>query len=116
MAWYRKKLNLTQQKHAFIINQKKYTTTQNIHKKLQSGLVDIRPGNRTGLFSKEKITKGGDQEEKSEEKRITGVAYNINKPKIYIAPKIESRAHYVPKTAQGSDTSQVRLNSLYLMP
>jgi len=32
LAWYGKKLNLTQQKHAFV-NQNKYTTTQNKNKK-----------------------------------------------------------------------------------
>jgi len=49
LAWYgkkeEKKLNLTQQKHAFA-NQKKCTTTHNKHKKLKPGLVafyDIRP-------------------------------------------------------------------------
>jgi len=39
------------------------TTTQNKHKKLKPGLVafyDIQPGNRVGLFSKEKISKEGD--------------------------------------------------------
>jgi len=58
-----KKLNPTQQKHAFA-NQEKCTTTQNEHKKLKPGLVafyDIRPGNGAGLFSKEKISKGGDK-------------------------------------------------------
>jgi len=45
LVW--KKLNLTQQKHAFT-NRKKCTTTQNKHK--------------PGLFSKEKISKGGDEE------------------------------------------------------
>jgi len=51
LVW--KKLNLTQQKHAFT-NQKKCTTTQNNQKKLlKPGLVasfDIRPGNGEGLF------------------------------------------------------------------
>ena len=49
--------------HAFT-NQKKCTTTQNKHKKLKPGLLafyDIRPGNAAGLFSKEKISKGGDE-------------------------------------------------------
>ena len=44
------KLNLTQQKHTFT-NQKKYTTTQNKHKKLKPGLVisyDTRPRNGSG--------------------------------------------------------------------
>ena len=47
-----KKLNLTQQKHAFT-NEKKCTTTQNKHKRLKPGLVvsyNIQPGNGEGLF------------------------------------------------------------------
>ena len=66
LAWCGKKLNLTQQKHAFA-NQKKCTTTRNKHKKLKPCLVafcDIRSGNGAGLFSKEKtikICKGGDK-------------------------------------------------------
>ena len=63
LAWYGKKLNLTQQKNAFT-NQKKCTTTQNKHINLKPGLVafyDIRPGNRERLFSKKKISKGGDK-------------------------------------------------------
>jgi len=46
------KLNLTQQKHVFV-NQNKCTTTQNKHKKVKPGLVasyDIWPGNGEGLF------------------------------------------------------------------
>jgi len=46
------KLNLTQQKQAFI-NQKKCTTTQNKHKKLKPGLVafyDIQRGKGEGVF------------------------------------------------------------------
>jgi len=61
----RKTLNLTQQKHAFTNQkQKKCTTTQNKHNKLKPGLVafyNIQSGNRAGLFSKEKISKGGDK-------------------------------------------------------
>jgi len=63
LAWYERKLNLTQQMHAFT-NQKKCTTTQNEHKKLKPSLVafyDIRPGNGAGLFSKEKISKAGEK-------------------------------------------------------
>jgi len=59
LVW--KKLNLTQQKHVFT-SQKKCITTQT--QKQKSGLVafyDIRPGNGAGLFSKEKIRKGGDK-------------------------------------------------------
>ena len=56
-------------KHAFT-NQRKCITTQNKHTqkfffKLKPGLVafyDIWPGNRAGLFSKEKVSKGGDKE------------------------------------------------------
>jgi len=61
LVW--KKLNLTQQKHAFT-NQKKCTTTQNKLKKLKPGLVafyDIRRGKTAGIFSKKKISKGGDK-------------------------------------------------------
>jgi len=57
LAWYGKKLNLTQLKDSFV-NQKKSTTKQNTHKKLKPGLVafyDIRRGNGAGLFSQEKI-------------------------------------------------------------
>jgi len=53
----------TRQNHAFT-NQKKCTTTHNKDKKLKPGLFafyDIRPGNGAGLFSEEKITKGGDE-------------------------------------------------------
>jgi len=51
-----------------------------------------------GLFSKEKISKGGDKEGKDEEKRISGEAYNTNKQ----APKskIESRLHYASEPAR----------------
>jgi len=52
MAWYGKKLKLTQQsKHSPI----KRNVLQT-HKKLKPGIVafyDIRPGNKTSLFSKE---------------------------------------------------------------
>jgi len=51
-----KKLNLTQQKQAFT-NQKKCTTTQNKHKKIKPGLVNVQPGSGAGLFSKEKIVR-----------------------------------------------------------
>ena len=57
------KLNLTQQKHAFT-NKKKCTTTQNKPQKLKTGLIasyDNWPGNGAGLFSKERISKGGDK-------------------------------------------------------
>jgi len=59
----RKKLNITQQKHAFT-NQKKCTST--ITQKRKPGLVtfyDIQPRNAAGLCSNEKI-----REETSKEK------------------------------------------------
>jgi len=66
-----KKLNLTQQKHASPI--KKNVLQHKINrKKLKPGLVafyDIRPGNGAGLFSKEKVSQGGDKEGKSDKKK-----------------------------------------------
>jgi len=57
----KKKLNQTQQKHAFT-NQMKHTTTQNKHKKTKTSFFyNIWPGNGAGLFSKEKICKGRDK-------------------------------------------------------
>ena len=50
-------------------------------KKLKPGLVafyDIWSANGVGLFSREKISKGGDKSGKSEEKRISVEAYNID--------------------------------------
>jgi len=69
LVW--KKVNLTQQKHAFT-NQKKYTTAQNKHKKPKPALgafYDIWPGNEVGPFSKEKISKGEISKEKVKKKR-----------------------------------------------
>jgi len=43
---------------------KKCTTTQNKPQKLKTGLIasyDNWPGNGAGLFSKERISKGGDK-------------------------------------------------------
>ena len=82
MVW--KKLNLTQLKHEFT-NQNKCTTTQNKRKKLKPGLVafyDTRPRNGADLFSNEKISKGEDKYGKSEEKRTSGEAYDIDKQTI----------------------------------
>ena len=62
LVWYGKPKPNTK-KHAFT-NHKKWTTTQNKHKKLKPGLLafyDIRPGNAVGLSSKEKTSKGGDK-------------------------------------------------------
>jgi len=47
---------------------------------------DIWPGKGAGLISKEKLRKDTDKEGKSEDKRISGEAYNINKQTINIAP------------------------------
>ena len=58
LVW--KKLNLTQQNHTFT-NQKKWTTTHNKHKKTKARFSRLlrHPGNGVGLFSQEKISKGG---------------------------------------------------------
>ena len=75
------KLNLAQHQS------KKCTTTQNKHQKLKRGLLafyDIQPGHGAGLFSKEKISKGGDKSGRSEENRTNGEAYNTNKQTVYI--------------------------------
>jgi len=74
-------LHYSRQKYAFT-NQKKCTATQNKHTKLKPGLIafyDIRRGNGTGLFSKEKISKDGDTQGKVKRKRIGGEAYDIYK-------------------------------------
>jgi len=61
LVW--KKLNITQQKDTFT-NQKKCIQNKINTKKLKPGLVafcDIQPGNAVGLFSKERLSKGGDK-------------------------------------------------------
>jgi len=60
---------------------------------------DVRPGNEEVLFSGEKISKG-----KSEEKRISVEAYDVNKQTIYIAAKStnDSRMQYSLKPTRGS--------------
>jgi len=69
------------------IRQSKNTAQHKINtKKLKPGLVsfyDIRRRYGAGLFSKEKISKGGDKQGKSEENWISGEAYDINKQTIY---------------------------------
>ena len=79
LAWYgkTKKPNTTKSMHSpikiNILQHKK-------HKELKPGSVafyDIRPGNEVGILSKEQISK------KSEDKRIRGEAYDINKQTIY---------------------------------
>ena len=74
LAW--KKLNLTQQKNAFTKHKKCATALNKCKKKLKPGSVDfydIRPGNGACLFSKEKISKGGDKQNR-EEKRTSGIS------------------------------------------
>jgi len=83
------------------------------HKKIKPGLVascDIRPGNGAGLFSNEKISKGGNESGKSEEKRISGEAYDINKQTIYTEDrdKKNRRAQYSSELAQDSGISSRR--------
>jgi len=59
LVWKNTKPNATK---AHIHNQKKRTTTQSKRKILKPGIValyDIWPGNRPGLFSKKKTSKGG---------------------------------------------------------
>jgi len=82
LVW--KKLTLTQQKHAFT---KKCIKTQNKLKKLKPGLVtfyDTRPGNEAGLFSLEKISKGGNKQRKTDFFMKRKTAYDINKQTIQI--------------------------------
>jgi len=101
----RKTKSNTRRKHAFT-SQKKCTTTQNEQKELKPGLVafyNIRPGNGAGLFSKEKISK------KSEEKRISVEAYDINKQTIYIAPKQNRiKGALRPGPTRGTDLQHFR--------
>jgi len=54
-----KKLNPTPQKHTFT-NQKNVLQYKINKKELKPGL-GIRPGNETGLFSKGKLSNGGDK-------------------------------------------------------
>jgi len=65
------------------------------------GLVasyDVRPGNRAGLFSKEKISK-----EKVKKKSLSGDAHSVNKQTIYTVLKStnESRIQYSPEPTRG---------------
>jgi len=58
LAWYKKNLKPS------IHQLKKCTTIPNKHKKVKPGVVvfyEIWPGNGASLFSKEKISKGGDK-------------------------------------------------------
>jgi len=88
-----KKLNLTRQKHAFT-NQKKCATTQKKTKARLGCPIQHPAWKSLGLFSKEKI---------SEEKRISGETYDINKQTIYTASKskIESGTHSALELAWG---------------
>ena len=62
-----------------------------------AAFYDIWPGNGAGLFKY-----GRRQIRKSEEKRISGEAYDINKLTIYTVPKskIESKVHHAPEPAK----------------
>jgi len=56
------------------------------------------------------MSKGEDKEGKSEEKRISGEACDINKQAIHIVPKskIESRVHYTAEPARGKINASSR--------
>jgi len=59
-----KKLNLTQRKHAFTNQKKKYYNTkytQRTKTRFSRLLYDMRPGNKTGLFSKKKISETSEE-------------------------------------------------------
>jgi len=60
---------------------------------------DLQPGNGEGLFSREKISK-----EKSEQKRISVEAYDVNKQMISIVPKStnQSRVQYSTEPTWGN--------------
>ena len=63
LAWYGKKLNLSQQKHA-LMNQKKSTTTQNKHKKTKarfSHVLQHPAWKQSRSILKERMSKGGDK-------------------------------------------------------
>jgi len=66
------------------------------------------------LFSEEKINNGGDNCGNSEEKRISGEAYDVNEQTVYIAPKakISSRVHYAlePALMNASEDNQCASN------
>ena len=74
LVWYAKKTKPNPTKGHIHQSKEMYYNTK-WWQKLKPGLVAFYDGNRAGLFSKEKITKGGD--------------------KIVLKSKIESRAHYV---------------------
>jgi len=62
-------------------------------------------GNGAGTFTKESTSKGGDMEGKIEEKRISGEA-TIQASRKYTSTKkskIESRVHYAPEQARGTN-------------
>ena len=72
------------------------TTTQNKHQKLKPGLVafyDIWPGSGASLFSKEKISKGGDNKEKVKKKLNQG---RITPQSLHGAcyPQTHSKCYY----------------------
>jgi len=65
-----------------------------------SCFYSIWRGNGVGLFSKEKITKGGDKKGKRRKKDKSGSTQYKQASNIYSAKsKIESRAHYAMEPA-----------------
>jgi len=63
---------------------------------------DLWPGNRAGLFSKEKASKKVDKEKTEQKKEVSGGS-QVNKRTMHIVPKSsnESRVHYAPEPARG---------------
>jgi len=98
LAWYGKKLNLTQQKHAFT-NQKMYykCTTQNKHKKLKPGLVafyDIWPRAVQQVYSQRKKQVREEIHKKVKKKLNTEIK---NRIKGALRPE-PTRGLYMPST------------------
>ena len=91
MAWNGKRLNLSQQKHAFTKRNvlQHEINTKKIKARFSCLLYDIRPENGAGLFSKKKISKREDK--KKVKKRISPEAYDINKQAIYMYAASKSK-------------------------
>jgi len=84
LGWIWKNINRTQQKHAFT-SQKKCTTTQNKHKKNRFSRLLRHPAwKRSGsILNEKRKVREKISKEKSEQKRISGEAYDISKQTIY---------------------------------
>jgi len=67
----------------------------------------IRPGNGAGLFSKEKISRKVISKKKVKKKRISGDAYDKNKPAIYIWCRNQNRIKGA--LCSGAHTGQVNM-------